>query len=133
LTLNGITDKLLKRWCPELLVLFAEHKIQPAQFTLDWLYTGFTRGFSPKIYRLIWDYHFLFGGYYFLSSIVVLFRYFQEEAAKEDKTSNFLRLTLNRFSPKKFTKLTLENQVQASEFQEVLEGELERRRRNRQR
>lgn len=70
---------MIKRECPLFIEKISSYNSSPSMYTLDWLYTLYSRGFDHQIYRLAWDLFLIFGDYYLLKAGVVIFKYFEHE------------------------------------------------------
>ena len=99
-------------------------------YTLDWLYTIYSRGFDFRVYRLIWDFFLLLGDFSLVQSGTAIFRYFEKEIAKKqglvagEEHSGLLRLTMNNFSVKKFVHRVMRFDVSDQEFAKLLKANM---------
>lgn len=72
-------EEELEKECPRVMKYLKKSQLTTELFTMDWMYTLFSRLFHIKVVRVLWDLILVFGNYTVIKISLGLFRIFEEE------------------------------------------------------
>lgn len=71
----------LSRKVPKVMAVLKKYMISTDAFLIDWMYTIYSKCFSIKVTRVLWDIYFLFGDYYLIRIAYSIFGCLKKELA----------------------------------------------------
>jgi Rab-GTPase-TBC domain len=72
------TSKLARK-VPKVMEVLRKYMISTDAFLIDWMYTIYSKCFSIKVTRVLWDMYFLFGDYYLIRIAYSIFGCLKKE------------------------------------------------------
>lgn len=110
----------MENLCPKIAEYFKKRQLTTQLFTIEWMFTLFSKVFNIKVVRVIWDLFFVFGSFSIIKIGVSLFKILESEILLRGVQDgfNFIKKKTENLGVSKVVKLALQGDfLDEDEFQ----------------